>query len=101
MLLAVRQFAAYTYYKYGSVFLADSVLALLRREVGVHLQQVFAMNEVYLFGKEGLDVLVCLANQILRAANGGIDALHNRLEECHVALLAGDNGFPVPLVNVQ
>ena len=51
--LPVREFATYSYNKYGSISLANEVLALLRSLVGIKLQELFAMNEVDIFGQIG------------------------------------------------
>ena len=101
MLLAIRQCTAYTYYKYGTVSLTNSILALLRRLVGIHLQQLVGMDEVNLLGQEGFDLRVGLTRQVFRATDGSIDALHHILQELQRAVLLVDDGLPVPLVHIQ
>lgn len=39
MLLSIAQLSADTLYKYGTIFLADSILALLRSLVRIHVEQ--------------------------------------------------------------
>ena len=81
MLLAVRQLTADTDDKHRTICLADGVLTLLGRLVGIHLQQLFSMDKVYLLRQEGLNLRIGLAGQILRSADSGIDTLHDILQE--------------------
>ena len=59
------------------------------------------MDEGYLFGQEGLNLRICLADVVLGAEYRAIDALHNLLQILHRATLLGHNTLPVPLVNVE
>ena len=99
--LSVGELAAYTYYKYGSILLAYQIFAFLDALAGIASQEVFALDEVYLVGQEGLYLRVTLAHQVFSAAYRGVDAAHGGLQEVEVALFGGHHGFPVPLVNVE
>ena len=101
MLLAVGEFAADTHDEDGAILLADSVFALFRRKVGVHLQQLFGVYEIDVAREEGLDLWVGLAGQVLCSQYGRVDSAHDALEELDVTLLGHHDGFPVPLVNVE
>ena len=101
MLLPVRELAANTNHEHGTVSLADSILTLLGRLVGIHLQQLLSMDEVYLLRQEGLDLRVGLTGQIFRSADGRIDTLHDILQERQRAVFLADHGFPVPLVHIE
>ena len=101
VLLAIRQASADANHKYRTHLLADGILALLRREGGVALQQLLGMNEVNLLGQERLQLRVGLAHQVFRTANGSIDAVHHILQECQRAVFLTDHCLPVPLVHIQ
>lgn len=45
MLLAIAQLAANALYKYSAILLADCILALLRRKVWIHIEQILRMNK--------------------------------------------------------
>ncbi len=100
VLLAIRQLSANTLQEHGTILLADSILALLRTKVGIHLQQILSMNKMDASRQERLQHRECLARQILRAANGSINALHHILQESYRAILLVDNSLPVPLVHI-
>ena len=95
---AILRITFWDVHKDGAVFLANSVLTLLRREVGVHLQQFFAVYEMYLAGKEWLYLRIGLTGKIFRAEYGRIDAVDHVLEEAKVTLSGRHRRFPVPLV---
>lgn len=59
------------------------------------------MDEMNFLGQEWLDLREVLIRQVFGTANGRIDATHDILQEGHLALLTGDDSFPVPLVNIQ
>ena len=101
MLLAIRQASADANHEHSTHLLADGILALLRREGGVALQQLLGMNEVNLLGQERLQLRVGLAHQVFRTANGSIDAVHHILQECQRAVFLTDHCLPVPLVHIQ
>ena len=101
MLFAVRQFATDTDDKHGTIFLADSILALLRCLVRIELQQVLCMDKSNLLWQERLQLRISLTGEILRAADGSINTLHHILQISHRTLLACDDGLPVPLVHIQ
>ena len=101
MLLAVSQFATDANHEDGTVFLTDGILALLRRLVGIHLQQLLCVDEVNLLGQEGLDLRITLAYQVFCAADGCIDALYDILEEGQRTVFAADDSLPVPLVYIE
>ena len=90
-----------TYHEHGTISLADSILALLGRLVGIHLQQFLSMYKVNLLGQEGLDLRIGLAGQIFRSADGRIDTLHDILQERQRAVFLADHGLPVPLVHIE
>ena len=100
MLLTVAQLASYTLNKHGPVFLANGIFTLFGSLVGIHLQQVFTMNERYLFGQKRLDFRISFASEILRAQNGGIDAVYDIFQKSHIALPGRDDSLPVPLVYI-
>ena len=101
MLLAIRQFATNTYNKHSTVFLANSILALLGRFIRIHLQEFLCMDKRNLLGQERLNLRICLTGQVFRPTDSGIDALHHILQICHGALFLSYHSLPVPLVNIQ
>ena len=84
-----------------AVLLGNGMLALLRREVGVHLHQLFGMDEVNLLGERRLQLGVHLIYHVFGAQHSCIDALYNLLEEVYVAVLLTDDTLPVPLVHIE
>ena len=62
VLLSIGQLSAYADDKYRSPLLAYRVLALLGCLRGVHLQQLFAVYEVYLLWQERLELWIGLAS---------------------------------------
>ena len=59
------------------------------------------MDECNLFGQEGLDLGICLADVILGTQYGAIDALHDAPEILHRALSIGHHTLPVPLIDIE
>ena len=102
MRLAVGQGCANAYYEHGSILAADGVLTLLGGLAGIHGEQVFAVDEVYVFRQEWLNHSgVALANEKFRAPYGRINPAHGALQGVKRALRRHYHGFPVPLVNIQ
>ena len=101
VLLSVGEFAADADDEDGTIGLTDGILALLRCLVGIHTQQFLGMDEVNLLRQEGLNLGIGLAHQILRPADGCVDALHDILQEGQRAVFPADDGLPVPLVYIE
>ena len=102
MRLAVGQRGAYADDEHGPELAADGVFALFCAHSGVHIEQVFTVDEVYFFGQERLnDAGVALAHNEFGAPYGGIYAAHCGFEAVERALCGGDYRLPVPLVNIQ
>ena len=59
------------------------------------------MDKVNLLWQEGLDLRISLTRQILRSADGGIDALHDILQESQRTVFPVNHSLPVPLVHIQ
>ena len=58
------------------------------------------MDEMDLLRQERFDLRISLTRQILRPADGGIDAFHDILQESHCAVFLLDHCLPVPLVYI-
>ena len=81
MLLSIAQLSADTLYKYGAIFLADSILALLRSLVRIHIEQILRMDKMNLLWQERLQLWIVLASQELGAEDGCIDAANHIFKE--------------------
>ena len=81
MLLSIAQLSADTLYKYGTIFLADSILALLRSLVRIHIEQILRMDKMNLLWQERLQLWIVLASQELGAEDGCIDAANHIFKE--------------------
>ena len=101
MLLAIAQLAANALYKYSAILLADCILALLRRKVWIHIEQILRMNEMNILRQERLQLRIMLASQELGTQDGTIDAAHDILEEGDGTVFLGNHSLPVPLVNIE
>src|SRR5574344_98500 len=101
VLLTITHLTADTHHEHSTVFLAYLILTLFRRKVRIHLQQVFAMYEMNMFGQERLDLRISLTSKIFRTQDSRIDTFHDILQKSDGTLLAHDDGFPVPLVHIQ
>ena len=101
MLLSIAQLSADTLYKYGAIFLADSILALLRSLVRIHIEQILRMDKMNLLWQERLQLWIVLASQELGAEDGCIDAANHIFEECDGAITLRNHSLPVPLVHIE
>ncbi len=70
MLLAIAQLASDALYKYSAILLADFILALLRRKVWIHIEQILRMNKMNLLRQERLQLGIMLASQELGTQDG-------------------------------
>ena len=77
------------------------MFAFLRREVRIHLQQLFRVDELDVVRKERFYLRIHFAHHVFGASHGRIDACHDLLEERHGALFRSDGALPVPLVHIQ
>ena len=101
VLLAVSQFATDAHDEDCSVLLADEVLALLRRAVGVHAAQFLAVDEEDVLGQEGLQLRIRLADVELGAQDSAVYLPYDALQVADVAVLGAHHSLPVPLVHVE
>ena len=100
MLFTVGEGSADTDDEHSAISLADGILALLGSFVRIHLQQFLCMNKVDLLRKERLQLGIGLTSEVLRTADGGVDALHHVLQEIERTVLTTDDSLPVPLVDI-
>ena len=101
MLLSIAQLSADTLDKHGTVFLADSILTLLRSFVRIHIKQILRMDKMNLLWQERLQLWIVLASQELGAEDGCIDAANHIFKECDGAVFLGNHSLPVPLVHIE
>lgn len=73
MFLSVAELSADTLNKYGTILPTDSILTFLRSLVGIHVEEVLAVNEMYVLWKERLKLREALASEELRAQYGTVD----------------------------
>ena len=59
------------------------------------------MDKEYLGWQRRLNLRIGLANQKLCAEESRIDVVYDSLQKIHVALVGGDNTFPVPLIHIE
>ena len=101
MRLAGFQLAADLHQEDRVVLAQDGVFALLRRLAGVHVLQLLRRDEEDLAVELRMQARERNAERIVRLADGADDVAHAALEVRLVAVLAGDDLLPVPLVDVN
>ena len=101
MLLSALQYIADLHEEHGPLLLYDAVFPLFRSEVRVQVLEFLRRDEEDV-GVDGLmQVRILVVHERLRRDQSVDDALHRLLEELLVALVLGDDTFPVPLVDVD
>ena len=101
VLLAVGQLAADAHDEHSPILLTDEVFALLGSLVGIHAQQLLAVDEMYLLGQEVLQLGISLTDVELGAQDGAVDLADNVLEESNGTLLGQYHTLPVPLIDIE
>ena len=89
--------------KTAGIFLQDLRLALLARQVGVHVQDLLGVQERELLGQVGVVAGLQLREQLLDVRSAPLSTFQifdDVLQEVEVALVGGDHALPVPLVHV-
>jgi len=86
--------------EYGLVLLAEDVLALLRRGVGMILDHIVAGGEGELLGKDRFDA-VLLADGLFGVVERLVDGLDGLFEIFDIAVLLTDVLLPIELVDVE
>ena len=101
MSFSVTQFTTNTHDKHRPILLTNGFFALFRREMGIQLQQFFAVYEVYFGRKEGLEGGIGFASEILGTQYRRVNTAYGLLQKAKRALLGGNNHLPIPLIYVQ
>ena len=90
--------------KMAGILLQDRRLALLARQVGIHVENLLGVEEGQLLGQVGIARVLQLREQCLGKLLGADDHLPDLaddvLEEVEVALIGGHDPLPVPLIDV-
>ena len=90
--------------KDGRILLEDDGLAAFAREIGVHREEFFGVEEGEFFGKIGIARLAQFGDHFLGELLGSDENFpnlaHDGFQKLDIALLGGDDALPVPLVDV-
>ena len=87
--------------KHGAVLFHERLLALLGRKAGVLVKQLLAGDKGQVRRQARVQGGEAAVQHGLRLQHGGVDARGGALEVGLVALCAGDDLFPVPLIDVD
>ena len=90
--------------KTAGYFCRDHGLAAFARQVGIHGEQFFGVEEGELFGQIGIARIAQFGEHFLREFLGADedfpDLTDDGLQKFQIALLGGDDPLPVPLIDV-
>ena len=101
MRLSVALLASYTDDEYSSISFGNQVFPFLGSNVGVHVEQILRMDEMYIVGQERGDLRIDLTNHLFCAAHSRINACNDAFQKIHSPLFGRDDTFPVPLVYIE
>ena len=82
-------------------YLTDDDMGNFVNSMDAALPIIASMRRGEVLGQERLDLRIGLARQVLRTADGGVDALHHVFQERQRAVFPLDDSLPVPLVHIQ
>ena len=80
---------------------ADLVLSLLWRIVRIHILQFLRSDKEDLFRQNAFYVIIFVCHVLFRHAESIIYRLNNALQSLYIALVFGDDLFPIPLIDID
>ena len=104
MRVAVFEWPADTDDEDGRVFLENHSFPAFARQVGIHGEQLFGVQERKLFWQIGVARIAEFGEHFLCEFFGADedfpDFAHDRLQKLQIALLSGDSSLPIPLIDI-
>ena len=101
VLFARAQLAADLHDEGGAVLADVRRFALFGGEVGIHILQLLGGDKADLVAEVVIQRGVFGADGVRRRLQGGVDLFHRRLQKFDRPVVAADDRFPIPLIDVN
>src|SRR5581483_5978400 len=87
------------------MLLQNASLSLFSRQIGIHIENLFGMEELEPCGQVGIAEILELREELLRELLSSHqhlpDLAHHSLEELEIALFMRNDALPVPLIDIS